>query len=99
VTLNLRPLYEDESKNVEEALIAHFGLDGEARNKTGAAGYIGSPGQLENLRHEIDRRRADYCIRLLAGQWILARSGYQNPYSRAYFTKDKSCPGVVGPLF
>lgn len=90
-TLRLPPLTYTESRQVEEALIAHFGLaSGDAHNVTR------EPGQLTNLRHEISRDRPDYCAHLLRGQFILYRSGYK-PYAAAYFTKGTSCPGVGGP--
>lgn len=89
-TLRLPALTYTESRQVEEALIAHFGTRADRSNGTGG------PGQLSNLRHEISRDRPDYCGHLLRGQFILYRSGYK-PYAAAYFTKGISCPGVGGP--
>lgn len=90
-TLNLLPLNLDEARNVEEALIAHWGTTLETPNDPGQG-----LGQLANVRHEIDRLRPDYGARLLAGQAILDVSGY-GPYAGAFYTRGVVCPGVGGP--
>ena len=93
-TLRLPPLTYIESRQVEEALIAHFGLA--ERRLEDFHNITGQFGQLSNLRHEISRLRPDYCAHLVRGQFILYRSGYK-PYAAAYYTKGISCPGVGGP--
>jgi len=93
-TLRLPPLTYTESKQVEEALIAHFGINDQDRDDF--HNTTGKRGQLDNGRHEIDRNRPDYCAHLLRGQYVLYRSGYQH-YAAAYYTKGISCPGVGGP--
>jgi hypothetical protein len=103
-TLNLPPLTEEWARDVEEALIAHFGLGGfvpEPANQGSGKGF----GQLSNLRHEIDRRSLSYCDRLLVGQYLLDASpnprafppGTYRPYADAWYTKNKPCPGIAGP--
>jgi hypothetical protein len=90
-TLNLPPLDLQNARNVEEALIAHFGPENATRN-----GTILQNGQLLNQRHEISPLRATYCERLLVGQAILQDFGY-GAYAAAFYTFNISCPGVGGP--
>ncbi len=90
-TLNLPRLTLEKARNVEAALIAHFGIEGKSRN-----GDVATVGQLFNRRHEISVERAEYCGRLLVGQYILLRNGY-GFYAAASFTRGKRCPGVGGP--
>jgi|GEM_PF-6947401 len=92
MTLNLPPLTYSEARSVEEALIAHFGLD----NRSDMHRITGANGQLRNTRHEIDPLKADYCEHLLLGQYILTLNQYA-AYAAAYFTKGTVCPGVGGP--
>ena len=88
-TLNLPPLSYYEARNVEEALIAYFGIrDEEANPGTGK-----DAGQLSNNRHEISRDLPDYCWRLLQGQEILKVNTYVR-YAHAYYTRGRRCPGV-----
>jgi hypothetical protein len=89
-TLNLPPLAHQEARNVEEALIAHFGPDGEGHNNNRLL-----TGQLDNKRHEIDPKRVAYCERLLVGQFVLDFHAYGS-YAAAYFTKNTDCPGIGG---
>lgn len=89
-TLRLPHMRIQEAREVEEALIAHFGPNGASRNGGGDAG------QLSNLRHEISPDRPEYCIRLLRGQFVLKRNGYGR-YAAALYTRTKRCPGVGGP--
>jgi hypothetical protein len=103
-TLNLPPLVQTEAMNAEETLIAHFGVGGAVRNAgTEPPGQLpGRPlGQLANRRHEIDVFRLDYCSRLTIGQYVLALNSpvggtptaTYRPYTPAYYTFNKSCPG------
>jgi len=84
-TLNLPPLRRQQARQVEEALISHFGPAPEL------ASAGGTRGQLQNMRHEIDPDNAGYCQDLLNGQWILIVNSYTR-YSVALFTRGKKCP-------
>jgi hypothetical protein len=90
-TLDLPPLDLQNARNVEEALIAHFGPQNALRNDV----FL-PPGQLENKRHEISPLRLTYCERLLIGQFILSDKGYGS-YAAACYTGLTRCPGVGGP--
>jgi hypothetical protein len=89
--LNLPPLFP--RRDVEAALIAHFGLDFELPGQT-VRDQSGVPsiGQLTNKRYELDRSAPEYCLELLVGQVILGLSGYKTPYTRAYSTARQELP-------
>lgn len=91
-TLVLPRLTSDESRNVEEALITHFGVGNEPPNDSSRRN-----GQLDNKRHERNRKSPGYCQHLLEGQSILRLNADYWRYSVAHYTRPKSCPSVDGP--
>ncbi|MCW2994890.1 MAG: hypothetical protein JWQ18_2385 [Conexibacter sp.] len=80
-----------EARQVEEALIAHFGPAGAERNDHDPD----KPGQLRDLRHEISPFRPDYCASLMIGQFVLDDFGY-GAYAGAHYTRGRVCPGIGG---
>jgi hypothetical protein len=85
-TLNLPALDKNEARSVEEALLSHFGPNGEMPNDP-----AGTPAQLENRRHEFNPSSLDYCSHLVLGQTILRSYNY-SAYATARYTRGIPCP-------